>query len=267
MQLEVDGESCYVYDGKRPWRAGRPALVFVHGAAMDHSVWLLQSRYFAHHGYNVLAVDLPGHGRSGGAPRPSVAELADWLARLLDAAETPRATLIGHSMGALAALETAARHPQRVARLVLLGVSTPMPVAEALLDAARDDVAAAAAMITHWGHAPDAHFGGHPVPGLWLPGNTRRLLLRAAPGVLHTDLNACHEYRDGLDSAAAVAIPVLCLIGQHDRMTPPRATRPLLDALADKVQAHTLSRCGHMIMLERPDQTLDALIDFAAETG
>ncbi len=137
MRLEVAGHETYAYTGARPLDRRRPAIVFLHGAANDHSVWALQSRYFAHHGFDTLAVDLPGHGRSAGAPLPSVEAIADWFAQLLRAAGIERTLLIGHSLGALAVLEAASRYPERVERIALLGPAVPMAVSDALLEAAR----------------------------------------------------------------------------------------------------------------------------------
>src|SRR5271167_1562421 len=107
MRCAVGGDSAYAYTGGRRFDAALPSIVFVHGAAHDHSVWALQSRYFAHHGHNVLAVDLPGHGRTGGGPPPSVEAAAQWLAALLDAMRVSPVALVGHSLGALVVLEAA----------------------------------------------------------------------------------------------------------------------------------------------------------------
>lgn len=260
MELMIDERKAFVYTGTRALDPALPTIVFLHGAGMDHTVWLLQSRYFAHHGYNALAVDLPGHGRSAGPLLASVAELADWTVRLLDAAGLALAALVGHSMGSLVALDCAARHPARVSRLALLGTAAPMPVGKVLLDAAQANDQAAIDMITLWGHGPAALLGGHPIPGLWMTGQALRLLERAAPGVLFTDLNACNAYTAGLDQATQVRCPVQVLSGARDQMTPPRAARALLQALP-QVQTVTLN-CGHMLMTEQPDAVLDALLGF-----
>jgi pimeloyl-ACP methyl ester carboxylesterase len=259
MELTVDGQSAYVYTGTRPLEPGRETWLFVHGAGMDHSAWILQSRYFAYHGCNLLAVDLPGHGRSAGEPLPDIGASADWLNRLLEAAGVGPAVVVGHSMGALIALELAARQPERVRGLGLLGAGFPMRVAEPLLTAARDDPPAAIEMIVGWGHSPQSLLGGNRLPGLWLAGEARRLLERAVPGVLHADLKACNDYRDGADSAARVRCPTRLVIGRRDLMTPPRAARNLSEPMVD-ADSVLLDGCGHMMMSERPDQTLDALI-------
>jgi pimeloyl-ACP methyl ester carboxylesterase len=261
LRVQVAGSDVYAYTGSRPFDAALPTIVFVHGAANDHSVWALQSRYFAHHGRNVLAVDLPGHGRSGGDALPSVEAIADWLPALLDAAGVPAAALIGHSLGALAVLAAAARQPARVTRIVLLGPAVPMPVSDVLLDAAKANDHVAYELINGWSHSPGKQLGGSPVPGMWLMGSGMRLMERTRPGVLYTDLAACHTYADGLIAAAAVRCPALLILGARDLMAPPKGAPALIAALAD-ARVVTLPDCGHALMAEQPDAVLDALAAF-----
>jgi pimeloyl-ACP methyl ester carboxylesterase len=222
MNLDVAGRSTYAYTGARTLVPAQPTVVFVHGAANDHSVWALQSRYFAHHGRNVLAVDLPGHGRSGGEALPSVEAIAGWIPTLLDAAGVGAAALVGHSLGSLAALECAALHPGRVAKLALLGPAVPMAVSDILLDAAKRDDHAAYELINGWSYSAGKQLGGNRIPGIWMTGNSLRLLERTPPGVLYTDLLACHVYAAGLDAAARVACPSLAILGARDLMAPPK---------------------------------------------
>lgn len=261
LELTVDGRRVFAGTGGRPFDPSLPVVVLLHGAGMDHSVWALQSRYLAHHGFGVLALDLPGHGRSGGAPLGSIEAIADWTAAVLQAADVDTATLIGHSMGAVAALTCAARHPDRVHALALLGCAAAMPVHPDLLAAAEANEHAAIDMVNGWAHGSAAHLGGHPLAGTWLTGLGNRLLEKAAPGVLYTDLAACNAWQDGAEIAAAVRCPVLLLIGAEDKMTPPKAGRKLADALAD-CRVEALAGCGHMTMTEQPDRTLDALKRF-----
>ena len=136
MQLVVDGVKAYAATGGRDFDPALPLVVFLHGAGLDHTVWALLARWFAHRGFAVLAPDLPGHGRSGGEPLDSIAAMADWTAALIEAAGAGKAAIIGHSMGSLVALETAARHPDRVTALGLIGTAAAMPVSRDLLDAA-----------------------------------------------------------------------------------------------------------------------------------
>ncbi len=259
MNLVVDDNEVYAYTGAREFDAAHKPLIFVHGGGLDHTVWLLQSRYFAHHGRGVMAVDLPAHGKSGGEALTSIAGMADWVVRLMDAAEVETATLIGHSMGALVVHEAAARHPGRVHCLVTIGISVPMPVTDTLLSAAKADKHDAFDMVNVWGHGSRAHLGGNQAPGMWMIGSGVRLLERSAPGILYADLNACNEYRDGLESSTLITCPVHVILGRDDRMTPVKAAQPWLETLTD-ARVTILENCGHMLMAEKPGEVLDLLI-------
>ncbi|HWJ93384.1 MAG TPA: alpha/beta fold hydrolase, partial [Telluria sp.] len=162
MIFNVHDKQAYCYTGGKAFDASLPTIVFIHGAQNDHSVWALQSRYFAHHGFGVLAVDLPGHGRSAGPALASVEDMAAWVLALLDAAGVSRAILAGHSMGSLIALEASHRAPSRVSALALLGTTFPMKVSDALLETARADEQSAIDMVNIFSHARPSS----PVPGM-----------------------------------------------------------------------------------------------------
>jgi pimeloyl-ACP methyl ester carboxylesterase len=261
VKLSVEGQEAFIYSGGRAFEPSHPVLVFLHGAGAEHSAFALQSRYFAHHGYGVLAPDLPGHGRSQGPPLAKVAELTRWVVRLLDAAQVSSAALIGHSMGSLVALETAARYAARISGIALIGVAVPMPVADPLLDAARIDDPMAIDMLNIWGHSSGSRLGGHPIPGVWMLGEYERTLARSRPGVLHTDFKACHDYAAGIESARQVQCPALLILGSHDAMTPPRAAQELTGALR-QARSVLVAGSGHALMAEQPDAVLDALREF-----
>jgi pimeloyl-ACP methyl ester carboxylesterase len=263
MEMIVNGAKTYAGTGGRDFDASLPCVVFLHGAGLDHTVWALLARWFAHHGCAVLAPDLPGHGRSEGAPLGTIGAMADWTAALIEAAGATRATLIGHSMGTLIAVEAAARHPQAVTALGLIAAAAAMPVAPDLLTAAQANDHAAIDMVSIWGHGFAAGLGGSLTPGAWIIGGGTRLLERAAPGVLHADLAACAAYRDGPASAAKVTAPVTLVLGERDMMTPARSGRDLAAALP-KAQVVMLKGAGHMLMSERPDEVLAALRGLAA---
>lgn len=261
MNFTVDGRQAFAYTAAHAIDPAKPTIVFVHGAGLDHSWWGLQSRYFGYHGRNVLAADLPGHGRSEGSPLASIGEMADWVLRLLDAAKLDKAGVVGHSMGSLVALECAARQPARVERIALIGTAYPMKVGEAFLDAARRNDHAAYDMSTIWGHAPQVPLGANPNPGMWMYGDMLARLARLAPGVLYNDLRSCNEYKGAEAAAAKVRCPALFILGPRDQMTPPKAGIAFAQLLHGARTVH-LAPSGHSLMAEAPDATLDTLIEF-----
>jgi len=258
MQFEVDGDAVFASTGGRPFDAALPAIVFVHGAGLDHTVWKLQTRYFAWHERTVLALDLPGHGRSGGAPLETLPAIADWLTRFLDAAGLGQAALVGHSMGALIALDAAGRHADRVAKLALLGPGYPMRVNDALLEAAKANDIAAIDMMNVWGYGRPAQLGRHRMPGLWMMRSALRLWQQAPAGVLYADLAACNAYDGGEAAAEAVRCPTLAIVGDADLMAPVKLTRNITGRIKD-IDVVTLPGAGHTMIEEQPDETLDAL--------
>ncbi|MFQ5958825.1 MAG: alpha/beta fold hydrolase [Alphaproteobacteria bacterium] len=258
MELTVDGRRAHAGTGGVAFDAARGCVVFVHGAGLDHTIWALAARWFAQSGRGVLALDLPGHGGSEGPPLATIGAMAEWLLRLLDAAGVEKAALVGFSMGAAVALEAAARAPDRVRALVLAGAAAEMPVHPELLAAAQADDHRAVELMAAWCHGRTGHVGGQPAPGLWVMGGALRLLERAAPGVLAADLRACNTYEDGLASAAKIACPTLLITGENDVMTPPKGARALAEAIAS-AETVSFAGCGHMVMAERPNETLDAL--------
>jgi pimeloyl-ACP methyl ester carboxylesterase len=258
MQLTVQGKKVFASTGGRDFDPALPAIVFLHGAGFDRSVWALLARAFTSHGFGVLAPDLPGHGRSAGPALSSIRPLADWTAALIDAAGVHAARLIGHSMGSLVALEVAARHPEKVTALALIATAAPIAVSEELLNAAKADDAAAIDMISLWGEGYRATIGGSDVPGLWMLGGAERTLERAQPGVLFADLSACNGYRDALAAAAKVAVPSVAILGSRDLMTPAKSGKAVAAAIP-ACRLTVLDGAGHMLMSERPNDVLAAL--------
>jgi pimeloyl-ACP methyl ester carboxylesterase len=258
MQFTVNAIDSFVATGGRAFDPSLPTVVLLHGAGFDHTSWALHSRWFAHHGFGVLAPDLPGHGRSSGAPLSTIAEMADWTAALLDAAGAAKARLIGHSMGSLIALETAARHPAKVTALGLIGTAATMTVGPDLLKAAETNDHAAIDMVSIWGLGFAAELGGSLAPGLWMHFGAERVLEQCRPGVLFSDLSACNSYQGALAAAAQVKVPATLILGERDMMTPARAGKALAAALPNS-RTVVLSGAGHMMMAERPDELLAAL--------
>lgn len=259
MILTVDGAKVFATTGGKPFNPELPLVIFLHGAGFDHSMWALFSRWFSHHGYSVLAPDLPGHGRSEGQLITSIPGMADWTIRLIEAAGAKKAGLVGHSMGSLIALDAAARHQDKVSSLSLIGVGGAMPVSPDLLNAAKDNNHDAIDMVSIWGFGFAAGLGGSQAPGLWMMGGGQRVLECDAPGVLHNDLAACNDYKTALESAAKVNVPTTLILGERDMMTPLKSGKQLAAAIAGSKPV-VLSGAGHMLTAERPDAVLKALI-------
>lgn len=272
MELVVNDRKAYAYTGGKPFDAGLPCVVFVHGALHDHSVWNLLARWFAHHGHAVLALDQPGHGRSEGPPEPSVEALADWTLAALDAAGASRAAVVGHSMGSLIGLEMAARAPQRVTRLAMIATAYPMKVSDALLGTAREQPLRAIDMVNAFSHGSIASKPSFPGPGMWLHGSNRALMRRMLAGatslpaginLFEHDFRVCDAYANGLQAAAQVRCPVTFVLGDRDQMTSPKATREIAAALHANIV--TLP-AGHSLMTEAPDGVLNAVRQALART-
>ncbi|MFZ6642087.1 alpha/beta fold hydrolase [Undibacterium sp. TC4M20W] len=265
MLFEVNGQTAYCYTGGKAYNPALPTLVFIHGAQNDHSVWGLQTRYLAHHGFNVLAVDLPGHGRSKGQALTSVEQMADWLLALLDVAGIAQATLIGHSMGSLIALETCFKANSRVSKLIMVGTAYPMKVSDTLLNAARDEEQTAIDMVNIWSHTSIAHKPSCPGPGFYVMGVSQRLMQRISAinpdKVFYTDFAACNAYANGETAAQSVTCPSLFILGKKDMMTPAKASLTLSKAIANS-QQKIIDNCGHSLMSEQADQVLTAIHDF-----
>jgi pimeloyl-ACP methyl ester carboxylesterase len=259
--FEVDGRAAFAYTAAHAIDPAKPTVMFAHGAGLDHSSFGLQSRYFGYHGRNVLALDLPAHGRSDGPALASIEAIADWLSRVLKTLNLEKASVVGHSLGSLAALEFAARYPAQCERIALVGTGYPMKVAAPFLEAARDNDDSAFDMHTIWGHGAQAAFAANPNPGMWMYGDALARLERLGPGVLYADLKACNDYAGAEAAAEKVKCPALFVLGRRDVMTPPRAAKSLQERIAG-AKAVEIGGSGHTLMAEAPDAVLDALIGF-----
>lgn len=251
----------YVHTGGNG--AGGTPVTFLHGAGMDHTVWRFQTRWLAHRGWRVLAPDLPGHGHSPGEPSGSVEEWAEWLAQFLRGHDAAGA-VVGHSLGGLIAIEAAARHPELIESLVLVGAGVRMPVHPVLRSAARDDLPRAARFIAGWS-LPPFHLGGHEEPGTWETGCVARLVERSRPGVLYTDLSASADY-DASGRLAEVKAHTLMVSGRFDRMVANQAAQSLAEGLAE-VRRVVLPEAGHEPMLQQPARFNRLLVDFLGGDG
>jgi pimeloyl-ACP methyl ester carboxylesterase len=261
MEFLLDGKRVCAGTGGRERDPAAHAVVLLHGAGMDHTVFALQARALAHHGRAVLALDFPGHGGSDGPALDSIGAMTDWVLRAAAACGIERFRVAGHSMGALVALETAARGAGRVDAVALIGFAPEMRVHPDLLAAARAGAHSAVELMTSWSFGAQGQLGANPSPGLWLPGAALSLLERAGKNSLAAALAACDAYRGAADSAAKIRCPVLLLLGGEDRMTPASRGAAFARSLAD-ARVSVLPGAGHMVMIEDPRAALAALRAF-----
>ena len=243
MKLTVNGRAVSATTGGTDFDPAKPAVIFLHGAGFDRTAWRLQTRWFAHHGRSVLAVDFPAHGWSDGPALENIAAMADWTAALIEAAGLKQAALVGHSMGALVAVETAARFPDKVRALGLCGVAAEMPVHPEMLESAKANTLKVQELMTFWGMGNALHKGGMVSPGLWLRRESLAVLSGNQPGVIHADLAACNVYKDALARAAAIKCPTVLVLGDGDLMTPAAKAKPLAAAIAG-ARTVVIPNCG-----------------------
>ncbi len=267
MDICLPDQTIYAYTGGKATDPAQRTVIFIHGALCDHSVWALQSRYLANHGWNVLALDLPGHGRSTGTPPATVEDAADLIAQLINTLGLQQAALVGHSWGSLIALEAASQLKQRVSHLALVGTSYPMAVTPSLLAMADKQALDAIELINQYSHSllapPPSSLG----PGTWVKGAGRALNRRVLAGnknvnLLHLAFLASDSYRNGLEAITQVSAPILMILSPNDQMTPARHAQSLYQAAlasGKNIRIESVS-AGHSLMSEAPDATLHALL-------
>ncbi|HPY40924.1 MAG TPA: alpha/beta hydrolase [Thiolinea sp.] len=258
MYLDFQQARIYLGTGGKEFDASLPTVVFLHGSGMDHRAWQLQTRWFAFHGFSVLAPDFPVHSLSAGQALSSIEAAADWLWQLLDELKVNKISLIGHSQGALVALEAAARQAERVRSISLIATGAAIPVNEQLLQLAHNNKPAAVSAMLSWGFGEAYQFGISQVPGL-APLAMADQIMQQNP--LANDLAACQAYLRGDMAAQQITAPAQLIFGQHDRMTPLKAGRALASLLPN-LQSQTELAAGHMLPIEEPAACLNLLREF-----
>jgi len=257
MEMIANDAPVYVATGGKEFDANLPTVLFLHGSGGDHRTWALQTRWFAYHGYSVLAPDLPEHSLSGGAAFKTIEESGPWLAEFLDKAGVKSAHVVGHSQGFLSALELYKTAPKTCASLCAVATAAAIPVNQALIDTAKDSSAKAAHMMCNWGFGPQAHMGRSSVPGMQPIAISRAIMSR---NPLAADLQACADYTSGMDVVKTLDVPMFCILGNKDKMTPIKAGLALAQAAG--ATSETIDGGGHMLPLEAPKHVLRYLKEF-----
>jgi pimeloyl-ACP methyl ester carboxylesterase len=229
-----------------------PSVVLIHGAGGDHLHWPSEVRRLPYH--RVFALDLPGHGKSGGRGQQSISSYASSVIEWLESLNLPRAVFVGHSMGAAIAMHLAIEHPEHVAGLGLIGASARIPVPDGLLADALNPTTFYKAVDTlaELAYSPAAS------PRQVELASSRMKEIR--PSVLHGDFLACDAF-DATGQLSQIDVPTLVLCGADDRFTPPRYAQ-LLAGLIPGARLEIVFQAGHMVMLEQPQTVASLLAQF-----
>lgn len=253
MYFEVNAKQVFATTGGKPFDNSKPTVIFLHGSGFDHTVWGLQSRFFAFRNYAVLVPDLPGHTNSEGPALESIEALADWLNDVVETLDAKDISLVAHSQGCLVALEFASRYPDRLRSVSFIASGLATPVNDFLLNAAEKDPEAAIAMMLSWGFGPAGHLHQGPIPGNSMVAGGRKVMRGNTPDALATDLKACNDYANGEAAAGRVSGPIQVIVAGKDRMAPRKSTMELIEHLADPEVA-LIPESGHVIPQEVPNQ-------------
>ena len=262
MKFKVNNKEVFASTGGQPMDKNKPLIIFVHGSGLSHITWVLQTRYFAFHGYSVLAIDLPGHGYSEGPSIKSIEEQGKWLADVIDAVAMKEASLVGHSQGCLITLECASQFPDKVKSLALMGGAGAIPMNPELLELAEKGDHKAVDLMMDWAHGPAGHLGGHSVPGLHHINIGGTIIINSSiKDALGVDFRACDNYKSGFQAAAKIQCPTINILGEYDKMIPIKEGKKLAASIPNS-EVEIIPKCGHMILLEEADQALAVLKKF-----
>ena len=226
------------FDGKKP------SIILIHGSGLSHIVWSLHEQFYASHGFNVLSVDLPGHGNSDGPALKSIQEISDWIKLIMQTIKISKIIIIGHSQGCLVGIDFASRYPNLLSSLVLVAGSYKLPVNQDLIDLAEAGDDKAILLMMKWGYeGSKAFIGGNPVKKII---NSTREIRE----ILAVDLNACNNYKSGKESLEKINCPTLCIFGDLDKMVPLEVGNKMATMIKNS-EKKIIKNCGHMIIFEK----------------
>ena len=222
----------------------KPSILLMHGSGLTHIVWSLHEQFYASQGFNVLSVDLPGHGNSEGPSLESIEKISNWVKSLINVLGIKKIIIIGHSQGSLIGIDFASRYPDLISSLVLVAGTYKMPVNQDLIDYAEAGDEKAVLLMMKWGYeGSKAFIGGNPVKKII---NSSRDIRE----ILAVDLNACNNYKDGKESLKKINCPTLCIFGDLDKMVPLKVGHKMASMIKNS-EKKVINNCGHMIIFEK----------------
>ena len=233
----------------------KPSILLMHGSGLSHIVWSLHEQFYVSQGFNVLSVDIPGHGNSEGPSLKSIEEISDWIRSLMRTLDILKITIIGHSQGSLVGIDFASRYPDLISKLVLVAGSYKMPVNQDLIDLAEAGDEKAILLMMKWGYeGSKAFIGGNPVKKII---KSSRDIIE----ILAVDLNACNNYKNGEKSLEKINCSTLCIFGDLDKMVPVKAGTKMSERIKNS-ETKIISNCGHMIIFEKAFEMRKIVKDF-----
>ena len=255
MIFQLENKNIHASDSGQGIDANKDTIVFLHGSGLSHIVWSLAEQFFSSKNYNVLSVDLPGHGNSDGPCLDSIEKIADWLEKVFDKLKLKNLILVGHSQGCLEILEYSSKYKERLKKLVFVGGSNKMPVHPDLIELAQNGHSDAVKLMMKWGYEGSKKFiGGNPVEKIIQSP-------RDISEILAVDLKACNNYSNGSEAAKAINLPSMLIYGELDKMVNLEAGKKFSNLIKNST-THVIKGCGHMIMIEKAFEMREKILEF-----
>jgi pimeloyl-ACP methyl ester carboxylesterase len=255
LKITIQNKSVFASDAGQGIENSKDTIVFLHGSGLSHIVWSLTEQFFSNKKFNVLSIDLPGHGNSEGPCLDSIEKIADWLEKVFEELKLKNIILVGHSQGCLEALEYSFKYKDRLKKIVFVGGSYQMPVNKDLIDLATDGDSDAVKLMMKWGFEGSKKFiGGNPVEKIIQSP-------RDISEILAVDLIACNNYQNGSEAAKAINCPAMFIFGELDKMANLESGKKFANLVKNST-THIVIGSGHMIMIEKAFEMREKILEF-----
>ena len=255
MIFQIENRNIHASDAGQGLDITKKTIVFLHGSGLSHIVWSLSEQFFSNNDFNVLSIDLPGHGNSDGPCLDSIEKIADWLEKVFNKLNLDNLILVGHSQGCLEILEYANKYKDRINKLVFVGGSNKMPVHPDLIELSQNGDSDAVKLMMKWGYEGSKKFiGGNPVEKIIQSP-------RDISEILAVDLNACNNYSNGSEAAKVIDLPSMLIFGELDKMVNLEAGKKFSNLIKNST-THVIKGCGHMIMIEKAFEMREKILEF-----
>tara|TARA_A100001011_G_scaffold4232_1_gene4833 strand:+ start:908 stop:1684 length:777 start_codon:yes stop_codon:yes gene_type:complete len=253
--IDIENKSVHASDAGQGIDNSKDTIVFLHGSGLSHIVWSLTEQFFSSKNFNVLAIDLPGHGNSEGPCLDSIEKITDWLEKVFEKLDLKNLIIMGHSQGCLEAIEYSYKYKKRLKKMVLMGGSHIMPVNKDLIDLAANGDSKSVKLMMKWGYEGSKKFiGGNPI---------ERIIQspRDISEILAVDLIACNNYSNGSEAAQSISCPIMLVFGELDKMVNLEVGKKFANLVKNSI-TYIIPGCGHMIMIEKAFEMREKVLEF-----